>query len=1259
MPRRQPAADDSETDSGRTDREDARDDRRRTRWGRLAAVLAVLALAAAWFAPAVLARTGFRHTLLHRVFPELHADVTVDRADLGWLSPVELSGVEATPPAADAPLLTVRRVRTSLPLHALLRNAWLGGPTAADGAAGPADYGTVTLVRPELLAAVRPGGSDAEDLLSFLWEGESSGPAPGWAVEIEDGSAALAGPAGDMLRLSDLNGTLAAAPGAGGPGRAEFAADLGDGETAGLVTFALLPAEDGATAASRWTLTTEAVPLAAAGPALARFAGAEPLAGEESHGANGGGWSAGGALSAGLSGTLSADGWTARGRVSGERVSLRSAAWPAGDRLLAETASLAGAAAGGAGGVRADGLELTVPWASLSADGPLPTAVPDDPSALLDDDRRLAGRVDLARLSAMLPGLLAVRDGARVEGGTLTFAASTAAGAAAGTRTLTAEADAPGLRVRVADAGGRARTVEPDGPVTAQLTATRTADGLLTVERLTASADGLSLRGRGTADDLSAEFDADLPAFHRTFGAALDLGAAPAGTLVGEARLRAAGPGRYDAGVRATGTDLVVGLPGGGTVREASVTARVSAALRRGADGWTADRLTARAEAGGDRVTLAPGEEPGRYAVTLIGDLARWQRRAAGVIGESPVSLAGDIRASAGVTVTPAVSVTGLRAEFARLAVDGPGVRVREAAATLTGDAAADAAGAWSGRGEATAGSVTLSSRRWRWNPAAATPLTAQVAATGDPGQASRWFPALAEAGVRAAGRFAANGTINAGPAGAGATGEATFAPLTVLTRDADDLGGRWAVAWEEPHAVVAGSARYRFAADRFAADRFAADRFAADRFAADRFAADGSAAGAAADRFPGEPIELRGGANAATADRRDLLSVGPLALAGAGWSAAASGTVADPAGAADADLTGTLTTEWATLGPRLGWDGAAEVVGTATRPLRALGPFGDGLAGGPDGAPRARVGLAWDRLAAAGIDFGPGDVTATLSRGRVRIDGVDWPALVDGVPSGRVATTPLLDFTGPEAVLRLPAGRALDGVRVTPGLARGWLGLLSPLAAGSAAADGTFSLDLDGAALPLADAAAGDLRRASAGGRLEIERAAVAPGPVADRLLSAVRAGGRLLGRSGEDLDGLDDPRVRFDRQSVPFRVTGGRAYHQGLTASVGTGRAGSAAVTTTGSVGVADGTLDLAADLPVGGRDGTGNRRTVRLPVGGTLAAPRVDAAALAAAAAGGAVERFLGDELGLDPERADALERRAARELEKGLGRLFGRE
>ncbi|MEM9701280.1 MAG: hypothetical protein AAF907_02400, partial [Planctomycetota bacterium] len=654
---------------------------------------------------------------------------------------------------------------------------------------------------------------------------------------------------------------------------------------------------------------------------------------------------------------------------------------------------------------------------------------------------------------------------------------------------------------------------------------------------------------------------------------------------------------------------------GSSPIREDELTVKAGADLAHsaGASGWSAQLAGLRLESGDDLFTLLP-EKAGGLSATLEGRLETLLARVRTAAGLPDASGSGDIRATA--MLVPAEdgrwAVEDGSAELKRLRVEAPGLRLREEAATCDLRGTVDpATGTLAGELSWASETLNLTAGSLRFDPAETPAFSANLDGEGDAGRLWAWLPAAAATGMRPEGRLAIDGSVtgalaDSGLSSAGFTGSVDATNLSLLTPPPSDFPPQtpWAVAWQEPAASLGGTVRYDFAAE------------------------------------PG----------------REALHVGPLALTADGWSVVADGAIADPTGRREAALSGELVADWAKLSPRLAPRDGAEpngvrLTGISQRPFTIRGPLGspEGLAS-PDLTATAAVG--WDELVAGGFSYGPGTLTANLNRGRAVIDGVDWPLIplsaggAAGTPTGggaigRLRTRPVLDFTGREPALRLPAGRILSEVRLTPEATRGWLGLVNPLAAGAVQADGAFDVDLDGAAAPLWEAFSGDLRRAGASGRLAIRRADFTAGPVADGLLGTVRDASALLrGSVGGD---LQDVRIQLPAQSVPFRLSGGRVFHQNLQA-----RSGSVQVATTGFVGL-DGSLDLRAAVPLG-RDLGGGTATV--PIGGTLSAPKFDPSRIASAAATGAAEEALRRE-------RERLEDRATKEIGRGLDRLFGRD
>ena len=237
------------------------------------------------------------------------------------------------------------------------------------------------------------------------------------------------------------------------------------------------------------------------------------------------------------------------------------------------------------------------------------------------------------------------------------------------------------------------------------------------------------------------------------------------------------------------------------------------------------------------------------------------------------------------------------------------------------------------------------------------------------------------------------------------------------------------------------------------------------------------------------------------------------------------------------------------------------------------------------DGFPLAAGDLAI-RLVEGQLAFGPFDVAA--SGGRIR--GAPWVALAP--------------FPGE---LVVPPGRIVDRVALTGSICQRFLGLVSPVLAGSTHASGVLSIDTAGARLPLGDPFAGE-----AAGQVVFEQLEVRPSGAMQPLMN-------LLAR----LQAVVDPRITLGDQAVLLRVrpepvrlrlADGRIWHDGLVMD-----AGQLMVRSQGSVG-GDGSLaavvevalrgDLAGQTPVIAQL---MRTPIAIPLKGTLARPQFDAGAL----------------------------------------------
>jgi hypothetical protein len=251
---------------------------------------------------------------------------------------------------------------------------------------------------------------------------------------------------------------------------------------------------------------------------------------------------------------------------------------------------------------------------------------------------------------------------------------------------------------------------------------------------------------------------------------------------------------------------------------------------------------------------------------------------------------------------------------------------------------------------------------------------------------------------------------------------------------------------------------------------------------------------------------------------------------------------------------------------------------------------------------------------------------------------------------------------------MRLPGGKLLEGVRISPEMCAQWLKFVAPLVAEATRAEGTLSLELAGGELPLDQPWDGRLA-----GTLQVHAAQVGPGPLAQQYLAVAR---QLLALSGRQANRQFEEQLAgrawlvLPSQEVPFELNQGSVAHRGLTMQVG-----DLTIVTQGRVHVATQQLDLAASfkLPeswfsqVQGPLAALRGQTITLPISGTLSRPRVQMQGLEGLGkqlAAGVVEGLLRNALqpAVPAEKADGTAPASPRgallpELGRGLERLLG--
>jgi hypothetical protein len=202
------------------------------------------------------------------------------------------------------------------------------------------------------------------------------------------------------------------------------------------------------------------------------------------------------------------------------------------------------------------------------------------------------------------------------------------------------------------------------------------------------------------------------------------------------------------------------------------------------------------------------------------------------------------------------------------------------------------------------------------------------------------------------------------------------------------------------------------------------------------------------------------------------------------------------------------------------------------------------------------------------------------------------------------------------------------------PGVAQGVLAYIAPVLADATRTAGRFSLHLDGARLPVGRPEAGTLA-----GTLSMHEVVLGPGPLVSRVFASLP--GRLP----------PPPTVLFaDEARVQFMLAEERVWHKGLEFGLPLAKPGQRLdVESSGSVGLADGSLDVTLKLPIPA-DLPQDRpllaalagKTVSVGIGGVLGAPQVNFNGSIKQAAGEVVTDLIGNVL--DEVKRRRAERRA---------------
>ena len=1134
----------------------------------LAPIVGLILLVA--LAPSVVSYTPLGTWIVDRAVKDLHGDLRVGGISVGWFTAARIDRIELRDDDGEL-VARLAAINCNKSLLGMLTNR--------------SSLGRVRIVEPELRLELTEHDTNLERVFApwlkedpdQLQDDKPTGdPLDGLELDLEvvRGSVTII----DTLKnrravIGDVNAAMRhlATAGAGYDARATAHVQEESGGHVAKLELELDGRTQAATQSApigRLTLKSEGFPLWIASAAARRAAG---------------GWEADGQLASDLVFEWSFEkDQLRRASIDGQAVVEHLACTgPAlnGDRLQLASLRLPVKAAWQDERLVVDQLTLTCDLGEASFAGTLDGSGGWN-KALERKPFRVVGHVDLAKLAAALPRTARVRDDARITAGRIELEID-----------AQPQADAVVWQGRLettrlaAIASGEQITW--DKPMLVTFAAHESASGWQ-VDQLNGQADFLRIEGSGSAHQgqITGSFDFDRLAQELSrFVKIDDLRMAGSGTS--QFRWQRSDNGRFQLDGQLDAQRFELSRPGAHPWIEPQL--ELTLALAGDMDGATltsVDQASLRLIAGRDRLD-AQLEQPipkidaasvWPVAITMAGQLERWLPRVEPWVGPLPgYDLAGACQVVANVTYGGAViEIEPLRASVHALHAALPGLVIDEPLVELLAN----------GKWDRAASKLQISDARWQSASLTAEARGVQIALNtprgmelqgtiqyaGDVARLWQWtLDPTQPPGCQLAGQM--DGRIEVTR-----TGDVTNARLHTTV---DRFLAVWpgGARWQEPQLNLASTLVHDAKSQTVRLNNF---DIAAQAIAC-------TARGQLSDLSGQRLVELDGRV------RYDMAALKPVWQQWTGEGIDFYGRDERPF-----SLRGTLA--------RI----TAEPPRPPDAPLTPLVPISHTGNSRPSTQPPAEqsplanlagnASLKWDRGNLYGFVLGPATIDAHLAGGTLGLTPLDVTA-----SGGRLHLAPSVRLSPGPMELTMPRGRVADQVQITPEMCARALKFVAPVLADVTQADGRFSVDLDTCRLPIGELAKGDLA-----GRMTVHEVSIGPGPLVQEL--AV-----LMSRPAP---------ARLMRESVvEFRMVEGRIYHQGLALVFP-----DFTVRTSGSVGL-DETLAIVAEMPVPPKWIGNNRlgdalrgQTIRLPIGGTLKAPKIDQAALQQTSA-----RFLRDAAG----------------------------
>lgn len=1158
--------------------------RRLRRWASAVGFLFLALAVVAWFLPAIIAATSLKDRVVAAALPWFRGRVALEEMSLGWFSPVQVRGVTVYDNQGEK-LAEVEEAATAKRLWDLLIDS--------------NHLGEVHLTQPTVYCVVREGGSNWEDALAPLFTGESQG---GVACEIKviDGACHVRQPANpSQITLSHIDASIAVPADSNGSYQVRLTGNLSDGATEGAVEVNADWRPDASSwGVGRGKVGVHGAPMAALTAVATRWGIAAKLFGRAT---------VRGEFELTESGRQSI-------RLERAVVEQLSASVPA--YLKDDEVRLHQLAASGQ--VALTDHAITFHDFDVVSDVGLARISGSAPRSLLHDGQWIAGlrrstfningELDLARLAALLPRTLQLRDGLQVTSGIVRLTCATADEDQ--TRQWQGRLETSQLA-----AMHQGRPVAWERPLSAAFIVRDEADGLV-LEQLTCESDFLRVQGQGSLHRGNLSLEGDLSKLLTELRRFVDLGQMEFGGVVqGQIQWRRTEAGQTAADGQMRLTDFQWSAPGRRLWREPHLIAGFSAQGEMDRNGVRRiDHAQMELQAGNDSAKLhllEPIESLGKATswpvqIEAQGEFATWLPRAANLLTLPPWKLDGRMAISArGVVSAEHANFQQVTAVLEPVDFQGHGLTIREPRIETQADLTWMAQPPRLTLQQATLASSTVAFRAEGVQidlPPTNIAASAAIDFRGDLQRVSQWFrnpktpPSWQMLGM-AVGRVRIQ---SAGPAVQiqGASDIENFAFETLVAPTAQrsptapvSQSGAWSTLWRESKLSLAFDGNYH---------------------------------------SENEGIEVQ-----------------QVTIAGEAVQVRAQGRVAQVSTACNLLLSGQYDYDLAKLAavfrPWVG-DGLM-VAGRGPRPFTIQGPLlatSSSSAGAT--APfvpnelHAVTNVAWSSIAYRGIRLGAGETPVELRNGVVTFGPLDLP-----VSEGRLTAAPKVLVNASPMVLVVDAGPILQNVRISPEMCHSWLKYVAPLVADAAQAEGRFSVELTRPA----QIALENPWQSAVQGVMHVHAAQVGPGSLsrqfltlADQVQAAVER--KPLGAVSAGADVW----LQMPQQTIGFEMADGRVHHRDLQMV-----SKDVAIRTRGSVGL-DQSLDLIAEIPIQDRWVerepllAGFRgKTLQIPVGGSLTAPKLDRRGLeqfTQQMVGDAARQLLEKSLNSSPDVKKTLER-----------------